>query len=117
MANIFPQPLYSGDVIPLQLSFFEADGTTPKPLTGNTIGLTVKTQPSNTDDAQGIYSQDVVGDATGIINFQITPLNAGNYYLDIKNWITGQTPPQRTTIIGTTQFTILQSVTARAVPT
>jgi len=116
VANIFPQPVYSGDIIPLQLSFFEEDGITPKSLVGNTIGITVKTQPNDTDDAQAKYAHDVIGDATGVINFQIIPLTAGNYYLDIKSWITGQTPPQRTTIIGTTQFSVQQSVTARTVP-
>lgn len=111
--NIFPDPLFSGDSIPLSLAFQNPDGT-PYNLTGITVGCTVKKNATDADSA-ALYQQDIVGTTSGNIGFVITPLNVGTYYLDVKWWNVGQAN-QRTTVIGTTQLQINQSVTARALP-
>lgn len=111
--NIFPSSLYSGDSIPLSLAFQNPDGT-PYNLTGITVGCTVKQQPTDPDTA-ALYQQDIVGTTSGNIGFVITPLAVGTYWLDVKWWNT-MLANQRTTVIGSTQMQINQSVTARALP-
>jgi hypothetical protein len=111
--SIFPDPLYSGDVYPLSLAFQNPDGTAYN-LTGITVGCTVKKIVTDPDTA-ALYQQDIPGDSSGNVVFVITPLAAGVYYLDVKWWNTTQAN-QRTTVIGTTQMQINQSVTARELP-
>ena len=112
---IFPQALYSGDDIPLTLNFFQSDGITPQSLVGVTIGCTVKNEPTDAD-AAALFQQDIVGDATGVIKFTIPPLNVGTYYLDVKWWNTSTTPQTRQTVIGSMEFVVNQSITARTAP-
>lgn len=113
MLNIFPQPLCSGDTIPLKLTFTQTSGAAYN-LTGSHVGCTVKLQPDNQPDAtEALFQQDIAGDATGVIQFYIGPLMAGNYYLDVKMWNSSN---QRTTVLAPLQMHIQQSVTARTIP-
>lgn len=107
--NIFPQPLCSGDTIPLNLAFKDKVTGNPIDLTGKTVGVTVKTQPGNDPDTDAAFFYDVSGDTTGAINFLLGPFVAGDYWLDVKLW-TGAT---RSTILAPVQMHILQSVTSR----
>lgn len=112
MLNIFPQPLCSGDTIPLKLTFKNADGT-PHSLVGSTVGATVKPDPDDNPDTQATWMHSVTGDATGIIQFYIAPMTAGDYWLDVKMWNgTGL----RTTVLAPLQMHLIQSVTARTIP-
>lgn len=111
--SIFPDPLYSGDSIPLSLAFQNPNGTAYN-LTGITVGCTVKKLPTDPDTA-ALYQQDTPGDTTGNIAFVISPLSVGTFYLDVKWWNTAQSN-QRTTVIGTTTMQINQSVTVRSTP-
>lgn len=111
--SIFPDPLFSGDSIPLSLAFQNPDGT-PYNLTNITVGCTVKKNATDPDTA-ALYQQDIPGTTSGTIGFVITPLSVGTYYLDVKWWNTAQAN-QRTTVIGTTAMQINQSVTTRALP-
>lgn len=112
MLNIFPQTLCSGDIIPLKLTFKDKTTGNPYDLTGSTVGATVKSFPEDSLDTQAQFHQDIVGDTTGIIAFQIGPLSAGDWWLDVKMW-NGTTPPVRTTVISPVQMHIIQSVTTR----
>jgi len=112
MLNIFPQTLCSGDTIPINLTFTDKTTGNPYNLTGNTLGLTVKEEPEDSDDTKAPFHQDVVGDATGKISFSISPLAAGTYWLDVKMW-QGPTTAPRTTVIPPLQFNVVQSVTTR----
>lgn len=111
--NIFPNPLYSGDSIPLSLAFQNPNGSAYN-LTGITVGCTVKVNATDLDTA-ALYQQDIPGTTSGNIGFVITPLAVGTYYLDVKWWNTTQAN-QRTTVIGTMAIQINQSVTARSTP-
>jgi hypothetical protein len=110
MLNIFPQTLCSGDAIPLKLTLVHKSDGSPYDLTGATLSLTVKPQPEDSDDHQAPFMQDVTGDSTGLVNFIITSLPAGTYWMDIKMLTSGQ----RTTIIPPVQMKLIQSVTTRA---
>ena len=112
MLNIFPQILCSGDTIPVNLVFTDKATGNPYNLTGNTLGLTVKTEPEDSDDTLAAFHQDVTGDATGKVSFSITPLLAGTYWLDIKMHQGSPTGP-RTTVIPPLQMKVVQSVTTR----
>jgi hypothetical protein len=112
MLNIFPQILCSGDTIPINLTFTDKATGNPYNLTGNTVGLTVKTEPEDSDDTLAAFHQDMPGDATGKISFSVSPLEAGTYWLDVKMW-TGTTSGPRTTVIPPLQFNVIQSVTTR----
>jgi hypothetical protein len=112
MLNIFPQPLCSGDTYPLKLTFVDKTTGNPYNLTGATVGTTVKLAPGNDPDSDAVFTQTVVGDTTGIINFSIGPLNAGDYWMDVKLWRVGP-PATRTTVLAPLQMHILQSVTSR----
>jgi len=114
MLNIFPQTLCSGDTIPIKLSFTNASTGAVYSLAGSTVGVTVKADPlaADTSDSDALYQQDTPGDATGIVSFVIPGLAAGIYWLDIKLW----TSPNRTTVIPSVQFKLIQSVTARVNP-
>src|ERR1700747_871201 len=108
MLNIFPQTLCSGDTIPLALSFMDQPAGTARDLTGKTLGLTVKTEPEDSDDTLAAFMQDIVGDSTGKVAFVISPLEAGTYWMDVKIWTTGATPSDRQTVIPTMQMKIIQ---------
>lgn len=111
---IFPYPLWSGDVYPLSLHFYQEDGVTVMDLTGITVGCTVKDDPTD-PDSDAFYKQDIPGDATGIIPFMVGPVPAGTFWLDVKWWNTTQNN-QRQSVLPNTQFVVSQSVTAREVP-
>jgi len=111
MLNIFPQTLCSGDVNPLTLTFTQSGAAYN--LTGSTLGMTIKTVPEDSDDTQGVQWQNVVGDATGKVTFNVGPLEAGTYWLDIKKWTTGQGSTTRNTVIAPFEIKIIQSVTTR----
>ena len=111
MLNIFPQTLCSGDVYPLALTFTK-NGVAYN-LTGSTLGMTIKTVPEDSDDTQGVQWQNVIGDATGKVTFNVGPLAAGTYWLDVKKWTTGQGPTTRSTVIEPFEIKIIQSVTTR----
>ena len=110
MANIFPYALYSGDPIPVQLIFYDANGNILN-LTGTTVGLTVKVSATD-PDAEAVYTKDIVGDATGTVNFTVPPPPVGNYVMDVKWWNASSV---RSNILQEA-FTINQSVTQRNVP-
>jgi len=112
--QLFTYQLYSGDIIPLTLNFYQSDGKTPLNLTGITVGTTVKTNPTGTDSGS-LFWQDKAGDTTGVISYVISPLSAGSYWIDVKWWNVAQ-GNTRQTVIGASQFTVAQSVTARPVP-
>jgi hypothetical protein len=112
MLNIFPQPMCSGDVYPLKMTFTQ-NGTAVN-LTGSTFGMTVKNQPDDQNDTtESVQYQNVTGDATGIINFSVGPLPAGTYWMDVKKWITGPPTSMRTTVLAPFQIKLIQSVTSR----
>jgi hypothetical protein len=111
MINIFPQTLCSGDVNPLILTFTQSGN--PYNLTGSTLGMTIKIQPEDSDDTQSAQWQNVIGDATGKITFNVGPLSAGTYWLDVKKWITGPPASMRSTVVPPFQIKIIQSVTTR----
>jgi hypothetical protein len=112
--QLFTYPLYSGDIIPLTLNFYQADGKTPLSLVGVTVGTTVKLN-ATAPDSTAAYQQDIVGDATGVISFVIPGLTVNTYWIDVKWWNTTQ-GNTRQTVIGANQFTINQSITQRATP-
>jgi hypothetical protein len=110
MANIFPYALYSGDPIPVQLIFYDANNNILN-LTGTTVGLTVKVNATD-PDAEAVYTKDLVGDATGTVNFTVPAPPIGNYVMDVKWWNASNV---RSNILQEA-FTINQSVTQRGVP-
>jgi hypothetical protein len=112
--QLFTYSLYSGDIIPLTLNFYQSDGKTPLDLTNITIGTTVKNHPTDTD-ANSLFWQDIPGTTSGIISYNIPGLNAGTFWIDVKWWNVAQNN-LRQTVIGATQFTVQQSITARATP-
>lgn len=112
MLNIFPQPLCSGDTIPLKLTFKNTDGTAYN-LTGSHVGCTVKLEPGDDPDTDALFSQDIAGDTTGIIQFYIGPLDEGDYWLDVKMW---NSTNLRSTVLAPLQMHVIQSVTARTIP-
>ena len=118
MLNIFPQTLCSGDNIPLKLAFTNPNTGAAISMVGSTVCVTVKPDPlgADTDDTKAVFQQDLVGDATGIFNFMIGPLIAGNFWLDVKQWNTAATPVTRTTVIPSFQFKVIQSTTVRTAP-
>ena len=118
MLNIFPQTLSSGDNIPLKLKFTDPTSGAVISLVGSTFSATVKNDPLEADsnDSDAIFTQNIVGDATGLINFMLGPFAAGIYWLDVKQWNTAATPVTRTTVIPSFQFKIIQSTTARTTP-
>jgi hypothetical protein len=117
MTNIFPSNPASGDQFTLTLEVFEADGTTPKDLTGLYIGITVRTvpDPDGTDDADAAFSASQAGGPTGVVVFLLGPFAAGAYWLDVKTFATG-TPPVRSGLVNPTKFDVVQSVTMRTTP-
>jgi hypothetical protein len=110
LANIFPYALYSGDPIPVQLIFYDANNNI-LPLTGTTVGLTVKINATD-PDAEAVYTKDIVGDATGTVNFTVPAPPVGNYVMDVKWWNASNVRSN----IFQDAFTINQSVTQRAAP-
>lgn len=123
--SIFSQPFYSGDDIAITINFFEPDNVTPKPMTGYTVGLTVKATLDDgygnaIPDSEALFVQDLPGDNTGIFTFSMPGFDSegdptyapGNYFLEVKQWdLTGK----RTTVVSTT-LPINQSVALRAAP-
>jgi hypothetical protein len=121
--SIFPNPIFSGDAIPLVLKFWTTppDPTAnppvvgvPRSLVGFTVGCTVKGQPAGDTDVGAQFQQDLAGDDTGAIGFAITGLTAGTYWIDVKMWDSDNV---RSTVIAPTQFSVSPSITDRAVPT
>lgn len=111
--NIFPQPLCSGDIYPLKLTFTQSSGAAYD-LTGSHVGGTVKLTPNDDPDVQqSVWMQSVAGDTTGVIQFYIGPLDEGDYWLDIKMW---NSTNVRSTVLAPVQMHVIQSVTARTVP-
>lgn len=115
MATIFPVALFTEDVIPLDLQWYQQDGTTIRDMTGWTCGCTVKVQPTD-PDANALYQQDIVGGTNGQFNFAFTIASPGNYYLDVKIWDNTLNPPGDRGTVLWTQFQVNQSVTARLEP-
>jgi hypothetical protein len=114
MLNIFPQPLCSDDFYPLPIAFTNPDGT-PKDLSGKTLGLTVKDEPTDSNDVtQARFYQNIFGDTTGQVVFAIRGLGAGLYWMDVKIWTTSAVPSDRQTVIPPVQMKIIQSVTTRS---
>jgi hypothetical protein len=115
MANIFPYALYSGDPIPVDLIFYDLikdpTGGTVLDLTGSHVGLTVKINATD-PDAEAVYTNDIAGTTSGIINFSVPSPEPGNYVLDVKLWSASNV---RSNILQEA-FTINQSVTQRAAP-
>jgi hypothetical protein len=121
--SIFPNPIFSGDSIPLVLNFWT---TTPDPsadppvvgvprsLVGFTVGCTVKGQPAGDTDVGAQFQQDIAGDITGVIGFGIPGLAAGTFWIDVKMWSSSNV---RSTVIAPTQFSVSPSITDRATPT
>jgi len=112
MLNIFPKQPCSGDIVVLKLEFFQADGVTPKDLTGLKIGVTVKVEADTSSDTGAIFKQDLPGDTTGIVVFHMGPFVFGTFWLDIKSW----NGTERSSVIAPTQFKVQQSVTNRPMP-
>jgi hypothetical protein len=110
---IFPNILYSGDPIPLNLTFYKSDRVSLKDLTGITVGCTVKANETD-PDSEALFQEDIPGDTTGVINFLIPGQNSGQYFIDVKTWLTTQSN-QRSTLFNTT-FDVQQSITLRMVP-
>ena len=122
--SVFTAPFYSGDDITLNVQFYGSDNVTPKPMTGYTVGMTIKAALDDgygnlTPDSQSLYEKDLSGNASGLFTFHIPGLtNAqstfapGQYFLDIKQW---DSTAARTTVL-TTMLPINQSVTLRASP-
>jgi len=111
MLNIFEQTLCSGDIYPLVLTFTQSGAAYN--LTGSTLGMTIKTVPQDSDDTKAVQWQNVIGDATGKATFNVGPLPAGTYWLDVKKWTTGQGPTTRNTVISPLEIKVIQSVTTR----
>ncbi len=112
MIQLFSYDLYSGESNPLALRFYEADGVTPLDLTGQFVGATVKAKPTDPDSA-ALYKSDVAGNSSGLVEYLIPPLAAGAYCIDVKQWDSAY---ERSTVIGSQNFSVLQSVTARPTP-
>jgi hypothetical protein len=123
--SIFTQPFYSGDDIPITINFFQPDNITPKPMTGYTVGITVKEALDDgygnpIPDAQALFSDDLPGDNTGVFKFEIPGFNVGgavtfapgNYFFEVKQW---DQSGKRTTVVSST-LPINQSVALRAAP-
>jgi hypothetical protein len=122
--SIFEKPFFSGDDIPITMNFYQADNVTPKPMTGYTVGITVKAALDDgygnlIPDSKALYQKDLPGDNTGIFNFLIPGFTAGNptfapgnYFFDSKQW---DPTGKRTTVVSST-LPINQSVSLRAVP-
>ena len=75
--------------------------------------MTIKTTPEDSDDTLSAQWQDVIGDSTGQVTFNVGPLEAGEYWLDIKKWITGPPASMRSSVIAPLPIKIVQSVTTR----
>lgn len=122
--SIFSQAFVTGDDIPLNLQFYQSDNVTPKPMTGYTIGITIKANLTDQygnpiPDSEALFAQDLIGDNTGLFAFEIPGQTAGQatfapgeYYLDVKQW---DSTGDRTTVL-TSMLPINQSVTLRTVP-
>jgi hypothetical protein len=112
--QLFTYSLYSGDVIPLTLNFYQADGKTPLDLTGIVIGCTVKVN-NTSPDSSAVFQQDTAGGTTGVISYVIPGLAPASYWIDVKWWNTAQNNA-RQTVVGSSQFVVNQSITQRSVP-
>ena len=121
--NIFPNPILSGDSIPLVLNFWTTapDPTAnppvvgvPRSLVGFTVGCTVKAQPVGDTDVGAQFQQDLAGDDTGVISFGIPGLPEGAYWIDVKMWDSSNV---RSAVLAPTQFNVSQSITDRVTPT
>lgn len=122
--SIFNQPFYSGDDIPINVQFYQSDNVTPKPMTGYTVGMTVKAALDDgfgnlTPDSASIFEKDLAGNNTGLFTFTIpaqtagnTTLVPGNYFLDIKQW----DPVGKRTNVLITMLPVNESVTLRPIP-
>lgn len=122
--SIFPAPFYSGDDIPIDIQFYQADNVTPKPMTGFTVGMTVKAtlddgQGNLTPDSAALYQADLAGNSTGLFHFAIPgetnaapTFQPGEYYLDVKQW---DASAKRQNVL-TTMLVVNQSVTLRTAP-
>jgi hypothetical protein len=123
--SIFPSAFPSGDDIPLNIQFYQADNVTVKDMTGYTIGITVKqtvTDPQTElpiPDSAALFQKDLPGNSSGLFAFLIPGQTAGavtfvpgNYYLDVKQW---DPSASRTTVL-TTTLPINESVTQRSAP-
>lgn len=111
---LFPRTPCSGDITVLKLTFKDKVTGDPLNLEGAIVGITVKIAPSDEPDTSAAFMKDIPGDATGIINFYIDPLEVGTYWFDVKMW---QSDGLRSTIIEPTKFSVIQSVTARQLGT
>lgn len=82
--SIFTQTFFSGDDIPVTLNFYQTDNVTPKPMTGYTVSLMVKTIPLNDQfeapfpDSTALFYASLNGDDTGVFPFLIPGLLAGS---------------------------------------
>jgi hypothetical protein len=107
-----PGPIYSGDAFTVRLAFWtDTTNTVALDMTGLQVGLTIK-ENLNDADAAADFEQDLAGDTTGKFNFAVAGLETANYWVDAKMWSGGQ----RSSVIAPQQFSVLQSITARAEP-
>jgi hypothetical protein len=63
-------------------------------------------------DAEAVYTNDIAGTTSGIINFSVPAPEPGNFVMDVKMWNSSNV---RSNILQEA-FTINQSVTQREVP-
>lgn len=122
--SIFPQAFVTGDDIAFNIQFYQSDNVTPKPMTGYTVGMTIKVAVIDQNgnpipDSEALYQNDLTGNSTGLFVFDIPgqtlgapTLAPGNYFLDVKQW---DPSGERTTVL-TTSLPINESVTQRAIP-
>lgn len=109
---IFPYIIYSGDPIPVSLTFYQPDGVTIKDLTGIVVGCTLKVNITDADTA-ALYKKDTSGTSSGKVTFELPGQPAGEYWFDVKTW-------DNTNIrqpVLQTQIPVQQSVTQRTTPT
>lgn len=113
--NIFPQAICSGDIFPINLLFKNQSTGNPEDMTGSTVGVTVKSgelDESTVDDSDAVFQHDIAGDTTGKFTFYVGPLDAGDYWIDVKMW----SGTARTTVLTPVQMHVLQGVTVRTTP-
>jgi|SRR5271166_2946580 len=122
--SIFATPFYSGDDIPITINFYQPDNITPKPMTGYTVGITVKATLDDgygnpIPDSEALFEKDLPGDNTGVFNFSMPGFTLGNptfapgnYFFEVKQW---DQNGKRTTVVSS-MLPINQSVALRAAP-
>ncbi len=110
---IIPSPIYSGDAFTIPVKFWtDSTNTTALNMTGNLVGLTIK-ENINDPDEFAVFKKDLAGDSSGVFNFNVPGLVTCTYWVDAKMW-TGSASGPRSPVVTPQQFSVLQSITARA---